>query len=483
MLFYADCLMIETTNTVSRRSIMSFCNDFLWGAASAAYQIEGAYREDGKGPSIWDALSDGHVAHGDSGRIACDHYHRFREDVALMKRIGLKAYRFSVSWPRVMPAEGQVNEKGLAFYRELVQELLDAGITPLCTLYHWDLPLWAHEKGGWLSGTISEDFAAYVKAVVGALSDQVSHWMTFNEGTSFIGEGYLHGTHPPYESVPAGSEDEAEKVLCLSRNLLLAHGKAVRIIRDHAILPPRVGIATDSTLYLPDSESEADIQRAREKTFSGALCHYLLNWWMDPIMKGEAHPRLRAVLSDADMSLIHQPLDFLGWNCYLANNYNDGPDGRMETPWPGIPRTNMGWAVTPDALYWGVRFIHERYHIPVIITENGVAIVDFPMDDGCVHDPQRIQFMKWYLRGLKRAADEGYPVKGYMVWSIMDNFEWAFGFDKRFGLIYVDFRTQERTLKDSAYWYSNVILSNGEDLQDRRGSGAGQPSLTGRSNG
>ncbi|MBO6041475.1 MAG: family 1 glycosylhydrolase, partial [Oscillospiraceae bacterium] len=300
--------------------------------------------------------------------------------------------------------------------------------------------------------------------VVKALSEKIQYWMTFNEGTSFIGEGYLHGTHAPYESVPAGSEEEAEKVLRLSKNLLLAHGKALRVIREQAILPPKVGIATDSTLYLPESESEADIRKAREQTFSDSLSHYNLNWWMDPMMKGEAHPRLRALLSDADMELIHQPLDFLGWNCYLASNYNDGPDGKMEKPWPGIPRTNMGWAVTPDALYWGVRFIHERYRLPVIITENGVAIIDFRMDDGCVHDPQRIQFMKWYLRGLKRAADEGYPVQGYMVWSIMDNLEWAHSFDKRFGLIYVDFRTQERILKDSALWYSQVIRENGENL-------------------
>ena len=443
---------------------MGFSNDFLWGAASAAYQIEGAWNEDGKGPSIWDALSDGHIVHGENGNTACDHYHRFREDVALMKQIGLKAYRFSISWSRIIPAEGKINEKGIQFYRELTDELLNAGITPLCTLYHWDLPLWVHKKGGWLSDTVSDDFADYISVITEALSDRIQYWMTFNEGTSFIGEGYLHGTHAPYEYVPEGTEEEAEKVLRLSRNLLLAHGKAVRVIREKAVLPPQIGIATDSTLYLPETESGEDIQRAKKRTFADELNHYYLNWWMDPIMKGTAHPRLRVMFTEEEMNLIHQPLDFLGWNCYLASNYNDGKDGKMETPWPGIPRTNMGWAVTPDVLYWGVRFIYERYQIPVIISENGVAIIDFRMDDGFVHDPQRIQFMKWYLRGLKRAADEGYPVKGYMVWSIMDNLEWAHGFDKRFGLIYVDFRTQERVLKDSAYWYSDVIRKIGEDL-------------------
>ena len=440
---------------------MSFSQDFLWGAASAAYQIEGAYNEGGKGPSIWDALSDGHIIHGDNGRVACDHYHRFREDVTLMKQIKLKAYRFSVSWPRVMPEVGKVNEKGLDFYRALVDELLSAGITPLVTLYHWDLPLWIHEKGGWLADSVSDDFAAYAAVVAEALSDKVSWWMTFNEGTSFIGEGYLHGTHAPFESVPAGSVEEEEKVLHLTKNLLLAHAKAVKVIKEKAILPPRIGIATDSTLYMPESESEDDIEVARAKTFADKLNHYYLNWWLDPIQKGEAHPRLREILSESELALIYQPLDFLGWNCYLAGNYNDGLDGK---PWPGMPRTNMGWAVTPDALYWGVRFIHNRYSLPIIISENGVAIIDFKMDDGRVHDPQRIQFMKWYLRGLKRAANEGYPIRGYMAWSILDNLEWAHGFDKRFGLIYVDFRTQERTLKDSAYWYAELIQSNGESL-------------------
>lgn len=441
---------------------MGFSKDFMWGAASAAYQIEGAYNEDGKGLSIWDALSDGHVLHGDNGNISCDHYHRFREDVALMKQLGLRAYRFSVSWPRVIPEEGVVNEKGLQFYRDLVQELTDAGITPLCTLYHWDLPMWMHEKGGWYSDEISDHFARYTEIVVDALSDKVSYWMTFNEGTSFLGEGYLHGTHPPYEKAPYGSEEEFDKITRLSKNLLLCHGKAAAVIRSRAAAPPNVGIATDSTLFIPDSESSADIQSSKERTFAGDINHYLLNWWMDPIMNGTAHPRLAEIISDEEMEIIHQPLDYLGWNCYLANNYNDGPDGKMTDYQQGIPRTAMGWPVTPDALYWGVRFIYERYRIPVMITENGVAIVDFLMDDGCVHDPQRIQFLKWYLRGLKRAVDEGYPVPGYLLWSILDNFEWSFGYEKRFGLVYIDYSTQKRTPKDSYYWYSEVIKSNGD---------------------
>lgn len=446
---------------------MSFDENFMWGAATAAYQIEGAYNEDGKGLSIWDALSDGHVAHGDTGNISCDHYHHFREDVALMKKAGLKAYRFSVSWPRIIPEEGVVNQKGLDFYKDLVNELTNSGITPLLTLYHWDLPLWVHEKGGWLGyDNISDDFADFTRVVVEALSDKVSYWMTFNEGTSFLGEGYLHGTHPPYNKVPAGSEAEKEIIIKASKNLLLCHGKAAKVIREHAVLEPKIGIATDSRLIMPDSESEEDIRAAKASTFGTDVNFYNLNWWMDPIMNGSGHPELIKALSDEELEAIHQPLDFLGWNCYLANNYNDGPDGKMLNYWPGIPRTDTDFAITPDALYWGARFITERYDIPMMISENGAAVIDFVFDDGKVHDPQRIQFLKWYLRGLKRAVDEGCPVIGYMVWSLLDNFEWSFGLEKRFGLVYIDYLTQERIPKDSFYWYSDVIRTNGENISE-----------------
>ncbi|MBR2546874.1 MAG: family 1 glycosylhydrolase [Eubacterium sp.] len=443
---------------------MTFSDDFLWGAATAAYQIEGAYDEDGKGLGFWDVLSPGHVDHGDTGNIACDHYHRSKEDIELMKKLGIKAYRFSVSWPRIIPSEGRINEKGLNFYKDLVTDLTEAGITPLCTLYHWDLPMWAYEKGGWLGKSISDDFAEFAKVVVQALSDKVSYWMPFNEPTSFIGEGYLHGTHPPYIKAESGSDEEHEIVLKTTRNVLLAHGKAAKIIRENAKLSPKIGIATDSMLYMPDSDSIEDVEKAKNKTFKEEIVHYHLNWWLDPIMKGTGHPALMSMLSDDEIDLIHNPLDFIGWNCYAANNYNDGPDGTMSYYWPGIPRTDMGWPITPDALYWGVKFIYERYKTPVMITENGFANVDFVMDDGHVHDPQRIQYLKWYISGLKRAADEGCPVLGYMVWSLLDNFEWAFGLSKRFGLTYINYLTEERIPKDSFYWYKKVIETNGEDL-------------------
>ena len=446
---------------------MAFKDDFMWGAATASYQIEGAWNEDGKGPGIWDVMTDGHVAHGDNGNVSDDHYHHYLEDVQIMKELGLKAYRFSISWPRVIPEEGVVNQKGLDFYVSLVDELVKAGITPLCTLYHWDLPMWVQEKGGWLSDSVSDLFADYVSVVVKALSDKIEYWMTFNEPTSFIGEGFLHGNHPPYMKVEHGSPEEASMIIRTSRNVLLAHGKAAKIIRKEAVLAPKIGIATDSVMFVPETESSQDIMDAKKRSFADEVNHYYLNWWLDPMMHGTAHQAMIDALKPGEMDIMHQPLDFIGWNCYMTHDYNDGPDGIPEKHVPGIPRTNMGWAITKDALYWGPKFIYERYHLPVMISENGFANVDFIYDDGKVHDPQRIQFLKWYLRGLKRAADEGCPVIGYMVWSIIDNFEWAFGYDKRFGLVYVDYQNgQKRIPKDSYYWYKEVIKANGENLDD-----------------
>lgn len=444
---------------------MSFSENFLWGAASAAYQVEGAYNEGGKGMGIWDALSEGHVKHGDTGNVACDHYHRYKEDVAIMKSLGLKAYRFSVSWPRVQPEEGVVNEEGLAFYKNLVQELLDAGITPMCTLFHWNLPMWLHEKGGWHNPKISDYYAAYVKIVIDALSDKVSYWMTINEPLCFIGVGYVFGTHAPFEKIEDPERIRTEAAI-LSKNALLAHGKGVQVIREHAVLPPKVGMALNGGLYVPWEETEEGIREAKEQTFAENSTLGGIRWWADPMILGTAPAILADVISKEEMKTICQPLDFFGYNCYNASNYDEPQKSGMKNPhvYPGQPRTAMDWPITPDALYWAVRFFTERYNLPVLITENGMANLDFVMSDGEVHDPQRIEYLKGYLKGLKRAVDEGYSVVGYMYWSILDNFEWAEGYDKRFGLVYVDYRTQKRTVKDSAKWYADVIRKNGENL-------------------
>lgn len=440
---------------------MGFNQDFLWGAASAAYQVEGAYDEDGKGMGIWDALSGGHVKHGENGNVACDHYHRYKEDVALMKELGLKAYRFSVSWPRIQPEEGKVNEQGIRFYQDLVQELLDAGITPMCTLFHWNLPMWLHEKGGWNFDGISGAFAEYARIVVDALSDRVRYWMTVNEAAAFIGNGYVTGTHAPFEKALDHPDTLMEVVSHLTKNVLLAHGKAVQVIRKHAQTPPVIGAAFNGSLLLPWENTAEAVEEARRDTFSGRHFFAGIDWWAGPMIQGTLQPELAGQISPQEMEVIHQPLDFMGYNCYSSGNYDEytGVNPRV---YPGMPRTAMDWPVTPDALYWAVRFYYEKYHLPMMITENGMANIDFVMSDGRVHDPQRIEYMKLYLAGLKRAAEEGYPVIGYLYWSILDNFEWAEGYDKRFGLIHVDYRTLKRTLKDSALWYAQVIRTNGE---------------------
>lgn len=438
---------------------VGFGKEFMWGAASAAYQVEGAFDEDGKGLGIWDALSDGHVKHGENGNCACDHYHRYKEDIALMKKMGLKAYRFSVSWPRIMPEEGVVSEKGIRFYQNLVEELETAGIEPLCTLFHWNLPMWLHEKGGWKHKGIENYFAEYVRIVVQALSNKVSWWMTFNEPACFVTLGYFAGIHAPFEK-----NQQAEQLApVLVKNVLLSHGKAVQVIRKEAIRTPRIGIALNAKVYTPPEETEKEIRRAESETFSEKNQMFGYNLWADPMIKGESVSMIKEKIDEQEMQMICQPLDFLGFNSYNSDNYEQGSIF-ADHAYPGLPRTSMGWPITPDVLYWSIRYLYDRYQIPILVTENGMANLDFVMEDEKVHDPQRISFMKQYLKGVKRAAEEGFPVLGYMYWSLLDNFEWAEGYDKRFGLIYVDYRTQERTLKDSAYWYADVIKNNGEQL-------------------
>ena len=439
---------------------MSFPKNFLWGAASAAYQIEGAYNEDGKVPGIWDALSEGHVKHGENGNIACDHYHRYKEDVALLKKLGVKAYRFSVSWPRVMSGPDTVNPKGLAFYSDLVDELKAAGIEPMVTIFYWNLPMWAHEKGGWYNAEISDDFANYARVVADALSDRVRFWFTVNEPTTFIGNGYFTGAHAPFESLM--QEQPAvmmNKLAALTKNVLLAHGKAVRVLRSRAKLAPKIGMALNGSVYLPENESPDDIEKARTQMFPEQAFFSHFNWWADPAVLGCVPAGLQPFFTEEELKVICQPLDFFGFNCYNASNYDEymGPNPAVV---PGMPRTAMDWPITPDALYWAARFLTERYHLPIIVTENGMANIDFVMSDGAVHDPQRIDFVKRYLAGLQRAVDENIPVTGYLYWSIMDNFEWAEGYDKRFGLVYVDYQTQQRIPKDSFYWYADVIKNN-----------------------
>lgn len=454
-------------------SPFTFPKDFLWGAASSAYQIEGAAAADGKGPSIWDDFCKrpGAIVGGQSGETACDHYHRYREDVALMKQIGLRAYRFSISWPRVIPqGTGGVNPKGLDFYSRLVDELLRAGVTPFATLYHWDFPLALQRRGGWLERDSARWFAVYATELARALSDRVKFWLTINEPRSFIGSAYVSGEHAPGEKLPLA------QALRAGHNLMRAHGLAVQAIRAAAKQPVQVGYAPDCSPSLPLPENSQNIAAARDATFAMPRDYFNIgnwwranSWWIDPVLRGE-YPAdgVAALGADApqivagDMREIQQPLDFFAVNIYGGHPVRAKESGGFEfAAWPqGWPTTAFGWAVTPDAMYWGPKWLYERYKLPILITENGLSCHDWISLDGAVHDPQRIDFVSRYLQSLARAMREGVPVLGYFYWSLLDNFEWAAGYRQRFGMIYVDYPTQRRVLKDSAVWYGERIRSN-----------------------
>ena len=433
---------------------MSFPNGFLWGAASAAAQVEGAWNEDGKAPSIWDVADTKHLKHGETCHEACDHYHHWKEDVALMKEMGLKSYRFSVSWPRIMPEKGKVNETGLAFYRDLINELKANGIEPLVTLYHWDLPVWVDKMGGWKSPKIIDLYLEYVKVVVDAFSGDVRYWMTFNEPQVFIMMGYVMGSFAPFRHDVLTFKNHL-------RHMLLAHGRAVKLIREIAKTPPKIGLAMAATTYIPDGDSPEALQDARVKSFEGRVGEGSNALYADPICLGKASPMLRRKLSAEDLKIISEPMDFIGVNVYQPSNpmidkekYNSD----------AMPKNSLGWVIDGRCLYWTIRHYWERYHLPVMVTENGMAGNDAVSEDGKCHDPERVDFLHAFLPGVKQAVEEGIPVLGYQHWSVMDNFEWCEGYGPRFGLIHVDYETQKRTLKDSAYEYARIIRENGENL-------------------
>jgi len=402
-----------------------------------------------------------------NGDIACDHFNRYREDVGLMRDLGIPNYRLSISWPRVMPeGTGRVSQEGLAFYDRLLDELLAKGIQPHLTLYHWDLPYELHLKGGWLNRESADWFADYTQIVVDKLSDRVASWMTLNEPQCFIGLGLYEGRHAP------GYKLNFKEVLLAGHHAMLAHGRAVQVIRARSAKPTRIGWAPVGAPCSPETDSPADIDAAREATFTSTFKTVWNNsWWNDPVFFGEyPRPELELYGSDApipkagDMETMSQPLDFFGANIYNADVVRADPitGNPVEVPHHlGIGRTIYHWAVSPESLYWGPRFFYERYGKPIVVTENGIGISDWVAVDGKVHDPQRIDFLTRYLGALERAADDGVQVDGYFQWSFMDNFEWQEGHRFRFGLVHVDYQTQKRTPKDSAYWYRDVIANNG----------------------
>lgn len=449
---------------------MGFAKDFVWGAATSSYQIEGTGRDSGKGQNIWDVFTKepGRVYEGHTGDIACDHYHRFREDVAYMKELGLKGYRFSIDWSRVLPeGTGKVNEKGIDFYNALIDELLEQGIEPYITLYHWELPYEIYKRGGWMNPEIVEWFGQYARLVAERFSDRVKYFFTLNEPQCFVGLGFLQGCHAP--GVKAPLRDTFE----MAHNALKAHGRAVQMLRAYGKQNVQIGYAPTSGMCYPEKETPKDIEAARKALFAlpDDLSNWTWNvsWWSDPVILGKypeegmkKYEKYLPVITDEDMKLISQPIDFYGQNIYNGRCIRMGTDGRPEEvrrP-AGFPKTATNWPVTPEALYWGPKFLYERYRKPIYITENGMACHDTVSQDGKVHDPNRIDFLARYLKNLKRAVE--IDIRGYFQWSLMDNFEWDKGYAERFGIIYVDFETQERIWKDSAYWYRDLIRRNGD---------------------
>ena len=432
---------------------MSFSKNFLWGASTSSAQIEGAWDVDGKIPSIWDVAGD-RIENGHTCHTACDHYHHYKEDVALMKELGLKSYRFSISWPRIMSEKRNVNPLGVSFYQDLVRELRAANIEPLVTLFHWDLPVWVQEIGGWAAPEVVELYLDYVRTMVDALSDQVTYWMTFNEPQMFCGLGYRDGVFAPF------IKDEVIFKRAV-RHMLLSHGKAVRLIRDTAKTKPVIGIATAASAYIPDEETPEGLARAAKETFASPFGETINALYDDPMLLGKASPTMKGELSAEDLQIICQPLDFLGMNVYQPSNVQyasyDAEKVRR-------PKTMMDWVIDGRCLYWTPRQFYERYHVPIMITENGMANPDLVGEDGKVHDAIRIGFLAEYLTELRRAADEGIPILGYQHWALLDNFEWLDGYAPRFGLIHVDYTTQMRTIKDAGYAYAEIIRTNGEAL-------------------
>lgn len=466
---------------------MSFGKNFLWGAATSSYQIEGGWDADGRTPSVWDSLCQrpGAVKGGANGNVACDHYNRVREDVGLMKDLGLQAYRFSFSWSRLLPeGTGRINEGGVQFYDRLIDSLLEARIEPFGTMFHWDFPTCLYHRGGWLNPESVDWFAEYARVLADRFSDRVQNWFTLNEPPCYLGLGHVDGVHAP------GLKLDWPDFFLAAKHTLMAHGRAVQVLREYEKSPVKVSVAPISHVGIPINEQPQNIEAARDFTFGvqdESRSFWFARIYLDPILKGEWPEECVRVLTknagkvtNADLAVMNQPLDYLGLNFYNGVYVRANEEGKTEVvPFPaGHERTAFDWPLTPDGLYWSVRFHHERYGLPIAITENGLANLDWVSDDGKVHDPQRIEFTLRYLRQLKRAAKDGYPLVGYFHWSLMDNFEWAEGYEKRFGLIHVDFPTQRRTIKDSGHWYKKVIESNGTILSAPEHAAVHVPSST-----
>jgi beta-glucosidase len=470
-----------TSASEEHRSGAAFPQGFVWGAATAAYQIEGAVTQDGRGPSIWDTFSHtpGRVHHGDTGDSACDHFNRLDEDLNLIRDLGLDAYRFSVAWPRVQPDGKTVNRKGLDFYARLVDGLLDRGVQPALTLYHWDLPQALQNEGGWRSRETVNRFADYADVVAGELGDRVHMWITVNEPWVASWIGYGIGRHAPgIQDLPTAA--------AAHHHLLLAHGQAVLVLRQRLAGDAQLGISLSMMTIRPASDHPEDIRAADviDAQFNLSCA--------DAVLKGE-YPTNLGVFSEVwadpdgpcrpgDLSIISQPIDFLGINTYHArlvaapSRLDAAREARLIGTYDadmafgmecvdvlpiGAPTTATGWPINPDGMTDLLVRLDARYGVPVYITENGAAYDDYPTPDGAVRDPERVKYLDSHLRAIRAAIGQGADVRGYFAWSLLDNFEWSAGFSKRFGLIYVDYPTSARTPKSSYSFYRDVIERNG----------------------
>jgi beta-glucosidase len=450
-----------------------FPDGFLWGAATSAYQIEGSPLADGAGPSIWQRFSHtpGLTRNGDTGDVACDHYRRYRDDVRLMHTLGLNAYRFSVAWGRTLPnGTGAVNQRGLAFYDRLVDELLAHHISPAVTLYHWDLPAALDDRGGWLNRDVAGWFSDYAAVMFRALGDRVPLWATLNEPWVVTDGGYLHGALAP------GHRSLFEAPIA-SQNLLRAHGLAVQAARAEGV--KQVGIVVNLEPQHPASDAPEDVEAARRADA------YMNRQYLDPLLLGSFPPEMCDIFDDAwpeplpgDLALIQQPIDFLGINYYKRGVTRNDPNARpvrtSSVKQPQHVYTETAWEVYPDALTEVLLWVRDRYgDIPLYVTENGAAFADPPTPkNGRVQDPLRVDYLRDHLRAALRAIERGVDLRGYFAWSLLDNFEWSLGYAIRFGIVHVDYATQRRTPKDSARFYSDVIRTNGEALfEDGRGVG------------
>ncbi|GAA5181344.1 GH1 family beta-glucosidase [Rugosimonospora acidiphila] len=458
----------------------TFPADFLWGAATAAYQIEGAAAEDGRTASIWDTFSHtpGRVAGGDTGDVACDHYHRYRDDVDLMERMGLRSYRFSTSWSRVQPGgSGPLNQAGVDFYKRLLDELNGRGIEPWLTLYHWDLPQELEDAGGWPNRDTAYRFADYAAALHLALGDRVSHWTTMNEPWCSAFLGYGSGQHAPGRGEPA-------LTIPAAHHLMLGHGLATRAIRQQSGPPASVGITLNLYAMSAASECPEDLDATRR---IDGLAHRI---FLDPLLLGR-YPEdviddVRGLsdfrhVRDGDLDVISAPLDLLGINYYSRYVVAAPPAGTPmagsgPSDWPGsenvrfvsrdVPLTGMKWEIDAPGLVEVLRRVHDEYpELPLYVTENGAAFDDVPDAEGRVDDLDRVGFLDGHLRACYQAISEGVPLRGYFAWSLLDNFEWAWGYEKRFGMVYVDYTTQRRVFKASGAWYAQVTRRNGLTAQ------------------